>query len=176
MDYINFDLVPTDPRRSLRLLDFYTLVSEHNSFIATEPKNTWLYFIDWGSFHKIGITRRSIEDRFKNYKNRYRILDKLKLAEKDARYLEKRLLSLVDGPFDFRTLKNPHEMVKLGGYTECFYPGPARTFKELIPDWKKPSRKKNRSKVHSKIAEIYDELNTVEPSLEEKVGLPEIPW
>ena len=136
MNSTNFPITPDDPRGKMRLLEFFTLVTNHGPYNLSDKLDTYLYFLDFGKFHKIGITKRDVHTRFKKYKTPYKVLDLLLLSEKDARYLEKRLLGLVDGPYQF---KPTHEMLKLGGYTECFYPGTITTFKDLIPNHKKPS-------------------------------------
>lgn len=158
MDYINF--LPTDPRNRYRFLDVYRLITEYNGFNPGDTKDTFLYFLEFTDkkhrFHKIGITKRTVEDRFRAHKAKYIILDLLKVAEKDARYLERKFLGLVDGPYQF---SEDHEMVKLGGYTECFYPDKTRTtFSSLLPTDCCKFRKQHKTIIiDSKwLNEIYD--------------------
>lgn len=91
--------------------------------------DTLLYFIDFGRIYKIGITSRTIEQRFSSYKLKYKVLDTEFLEKKHALYLEKKLLGLVDTPF-----YGKHNKVfkDLGGWTETFRPTKAQSFSELI--------------------------------------------
>lgn len=94
--------------------------------------NTRLYFLDFGYFYKIGITKRSIEERFSNYRSKYTILDSLYLEYKDARYLEKKFLGLVGAPIHKPGNKSLQEFKKLGGWTECFRKTKSTSFHELV--------------------------------------------
>lgn len=92
-------------------------------------RDTTLYYLDFGEFSKIGITKRTVEDRFRGYDLEYRVLDQLKLTEVDARFLEKKLLGMVDKAL---ALPKEHPMVRLGGYTECFHKDSRTSFISIL--------------------------------------------
>lgn len=104
---------------------------EYNSPLAeVVTRDTTLYYLKFKTFSKIGITSKTIQERFNGYNLYYRILDSTLLHSIEARYLEKKLLGLVDRQ-SIHFSEN-HPMVKRGGHTECFKHDSRKTFVDLL--------------------------------------------
>ena len=149
-------LILADKKHFISLQEFFYLLQISGPFDEGDPQDTILYYLEFDEFAKIGITKRDIERRFKGYNLRYKIRDSIKLAYRDALYLESRILGLIDRRYQFRD--STHPMITKGGHTECFYKIPERTFGDIIKHsvLAKVDRKQEVFISPEQLREIYD--------------------
>lgn len=76
-----------------------------------KSRETWVYLVDFGEFKKIGITQRSIHERFSGFPE-YKILDSVLLNFNEAWELERELIKAIEPYKVIGNLPN--------GNTECF--------------------------------------------------------